>query len=541
MPNNWLLTNFEKALPAGKITRSGRHGTWHVMNYRTEDGLNGVLIMANPDARAPDIEIKLPLKGRYDIFLGCFRDYCDRLQVRLAGERCYDRLVYSYPYGKNPCFQDVFWRTVELDGSARLQIRQDASFRASVGYILARKTKRPSSVKRDYLLHVTDDGFMANWGVPRNREDASWIVEALARVGAQYVSRGYDCLCGMAAYYTRHASLQVDTANALRATSPAPIYREGFEILRDFQKARYAVPRRYYEFARQQGIQPLGYSRMAHIHAPPPWDAHGSRFYDDHPEFRCVDISGAPVCRLSIAFPEVRRAFFKLSTEQIEMGATGINNVFVRGLPMVLYERPVRERFRKVHGREMMRLPENDRRAQAVRAEFMTAFMREQREALDRAAGRHATVMVTVPSDRPVCEFFGLDIPGWIREGLIDILCPYRFGFDADYRKLDLNFFCRAVKGTNVLLLPHVRTWSDNLSQMMANALNYSRYPIDGFSVWDAGTTDPVSRACTEGLATKQGIREAIRRLKKGPHHRPIIMANQDGTLMNKYHFGWTF
>jgi hypothetical protein len=363
----------------------------------------------------------------------------------------------------------------------------------------------------------------------------------MARLGVEFLSRGCD-ICGMANYVSRHPSLQVDCEGPLLGTFPADIYHDCFRILKEFQRANYAVPRRYYEVARQHGMQPLGYSRMAHIHAPPPWQCHGSQLYDKHPEFRCVDISGAPVCRLSIAFPEVRREFIKLFTEQVEMGAAGVDLVFVRGLPMVLYEKPVRDRFRALHGIDPTRLPENDPRCQAVRTDFMTAFMREQRAALDRAAGRPATIMATVPSDRAVCGFYGLDIKTWAKERLVDILCPYRFGFDAaEHRKLDLDFYCRIVKGTGVLLMPHIRTWKDDLPTMLANALDYTRWPIDGFSVWDASTIDQQSRIAVEGLATKQGIRQAIRTLKRGPAFRPIISVGPDGALLNKYNFGWNF
>jgi len=532
-----MLTDFGKVLPPGKVSRDGRPGTWHLVDYRTRDG-SGVMIQANPDAHAPEIEIELPLQGRYEVFLGFFKNYGDRLMLRLAGARCFERLAYSYPFGDAPCFQDVFWRTVELNGTDKLQIRQDGANRAAVGYVLARKSSPSPTPKRQYLLHVTDDGW-PKWGVPLDREDASWIVEPMARLGAQYVSRGCD-IAGMAHYYTRHASLQYDCERALRLTFVHESSRRAVEILRNWQRERYAVPRRYYELARECGMEPLGYCRMAHIHAAPPYNQDFSTLYDRHPEFRCIDISGAPVCRLSIAFPEVRREFIKLFTEQVEMGAAGVNNVFVRGLPMVLYEDPVRERFRELHGGDMSDLPENDPRAQAVRAEFMTVFMREQREAMDRTAGGHATIMVTVPSNQAVCDFFGLDIRRWIRERLVDIVCPYRFGFDArDHMKLDLDFFCEAVKGSGVLLLPHIRTWADNVDAMMANALQYCRWPIDGFSVWDAKPVDPMQRRAIEGLATQEGICDAIEALKRGPKHRSIITVGSDGALLNKYSWGW--
>ena len=252
--------------------------------------------------------------------------------------------------------------------------------------------------------------------------------------------------------------------------------------------------------------------------------------------------SGDPVSRLSIAFPEVRQAFLNLFTEQIEMGAAGINNVFVRGVPLVLYEEPMRQRFRELHGGDATCLPENDARAQTVRAEFITTFMREQRVAMDRAAGGRVTIMVTVPATQAVCDFYGLDIETWIREGLIDSLCPYRFGFvSEDHLALDLDFFCERVKDSPVLLLPHVRTWKDDVKTMLANAERYAAWPIDGFSVWDGvpRMIDPVWRTAIAGLRSQVGVRAAADAIAQGPQHRQVIASGSDGALLNKYSCGW--
>ncbi|MHB0936890.1 MAG: glycoside hydrolase family 10 protein [Armatimonadota bacterium] len=546
MDYDWIFTDFT-FLPPDLAGRKAQRGRWQLVDYTTAE-FAGTLILANPGVGAPEVRIPLPLTGRYDLYLGFLVNLGDRLKVKLAGDRCYERLSVSVP-AQSGAFQDVFFRTVELTGSDVLLLKQDTGayaevgLRAAVGYILAKKAKERPDANADLLLHVTDDGWPSNWGFPEDHEDHAWLVEPQARLGAKIVSFGID-IHGMANYATRHDSLRLPAAEIAREYAGTFPYDNGAKelpIIAEEIREGFQVPELYYRRCWEQGMRPFAYCRMAHVHPPPPYDAEGSALYDAHPEYRCIDIDGTPVARLSIAFPEVRAEFLKLFTEQVEMGAEGVNNVFVRGVPMVLYEEPVRDRFRELHGEEITGVAADDPRAQAVRAEFMTAFMREQRAAL-AAAGpeRKTSVIATVPATRTACEFFGLDIPAWIREGLIDILCPYEFGFDPTPVPLELDFFCDAAKGSGVLLLPFINTWASTTEAILEKAMQYRRWPIDGLSVWDANSfVDRRRWIAYRSLGSDDAIRDALARIKVGPVHRTLITYN--GVADNRYHYGWNF
>jgi len=541
MSYDWILTDFSTVLPAEKASRAARPGIWQLADYRTDE-LTGTLIMANPDVAAPEIAITLPLQGRYEIYLGFFENFGDRLKLKLPSDRCYERLAPSQPFGTGPNFQDVYWRTLDLTGNEQILIKQDGAFRAAVGYIMAKKVAdEPLQRHGRCLLHVTDDGFPSNWGKPDDHEDESWLVEPLMHLGCNYISLGID-ICGLANYPTRHDSLRIPLQEILDNDVFAWEHAKlAVELMLECEADGYQVPKRYYELVQQQGAQALGYSRMAHIHASPPYDAMYSTLYDAHQEYRCIDISGVAVNRLSYAFPEVRQEFAKLFTEQVEMGANGVNMVFVRGLPAVLYEEPVRARFQELYGEDCMQLPENDPRAQKVRMEFVTTFMREQRKALDAAgSGRKINILVSVPATREICEFYGLDIPTWIAEGLIDILCPYKFGIDAGAADLEMDFFCQMVQGTSVLLLPYINTWRDTAESCLQTAIDLMKYPIGGFSVWDAVSCIDRSRQTVFlSLGDAEAMQAALEKIRAGATHRYLI--TQDDTLVNKYHFGWNF
>jgi len=65
----------------------------------------------------------------------------------------------------------------------------------------------------------------------------------------------------------------------------------------------------------------------------------------------------------------------------------------------------------------------------ASSADIMTDFVRQARSILDQKRGRHLTLGVRVPQQMAGCLAWGLDIPTWIRENLIDYVAPGDFGF----------------------------------------------------------------------------------------------------------------
>ncbi|NQU12437.1 hypothetical protein HQ590_16700 [bacterium] len=542
MKPDWILTDLESIVPLAARGRVSRIDAWQIMDYETET-FSGTLVMASPNGRPPPLRIPLPLTGRYDLLIGMHVDMCDRLRLKLEADRSYDRLAYDIPASAgHPGFQEVYWRTVDLDGQETLTLAKDPEYRISVGYIAARKSAAPPPAHpRRYLLHVTDDGFPANWGMPDDVEDATWMVDRLARRGVDIVSRGID-ICGMANYTTGLDAHRIPAAECLGDQFCRPIEETNFQILDRFEHEGVCVPRRYFAVARDLGIQPLGYHRMAHIRAPFPFHCYGSRFYDEHPEWRCVDIDGRPVNRLSYAFPGVRQAFYDLLTEVVQLGAAGINNVYVRGLPAVLYEDPVRRRFQEKHGQDPAKLPENHPEAQAVRADFVTEYMRGQRAALtEAAAGQPVTIMATVPADRETCAFYGLDLHAWAREGLIDILCPYAFGLDAGATPVDLDYHCDAVRDTPVKCLPFANTWRDHDAvQFLERALEWTKWPIDGFSFWDGVLRSVGFDRAMTALYSPEAMRERIAELQQSTtvHHELVML---QGVHHRRYNFGWNF
>ncbi len=65
----------------------------------------------------------------------------------------------------------------------------------------------------------------------------------------------------------------------------------------------------------------------------------------------------------------------------------------------------------------------------AQSCDIMTEFVRLARTRLNESSGRNLVLGVRVPQQLAGCLAWGLDIPTWIREGLIDFVAPGDFGF----------------------------------------------------------------------------------------------------------------
>ena len=85
----------------------------------------------------------------------------------------------------------------------------------------------------------------------------------------------------------------------------------------------------------------------------------------------------------------------------------------------------------------------------------MTDFIRRVREILDAKDGRKLILGVRVPQQLAGCLAWGLDIPTWLRKGLIDFVAPGDFGF-TDFNEKWENFTSIA-RETDCLVYPQTQ------------------------------------------------------------------------------------
>ena len=85
----------------------------------------------------------------------------------------------------------------------------------------------------------------------------------------------------------------------------------------------------------------------------------------------------------------------------------------------------------------------------------MTGFLQRIREILDRRGARQRktlTLGVMIPQRLEECHNLGFDIPTWIREGIVDYICPCDFGF-ADFNA-PYEEFSQLTRASDCMLYP---------------------------------------------------------------------------------------
>ncbi|MFP3903868.1 MAG: hypothetical protein ACLFWB_06450 [Armatimonadota bacterium] len=168
-----------------------------------------------------------------------------------------------------------------------------------------------------------------------------------------------------------------------------------------------------------------------------------SEWAASHREWHCVGKDGErDGSRMSYFFPEVRQERVDILCEAARIGCHGLVLDFCRQIPMMRYHPELVDAYMKQGNTDPRTLdvgsPEFMEWAR-FRAEYVTRFMRQLREALrevESDTGRDIPVVARVPDlglKMNVME--SCDIETWAREDLIDVICtdPFRWVGLQDY------------------------------------------------------------------------------------------------------------
>lgn len=516
MPNDLLISDLARALPREALTDvdatvfgpaapepssaagGGLRGAWRVIDYKSPTYNGRMLQTTRPDA--PPLRVPLNRSGWHAISIGLSERSWGiaGVEVRLTGdERWQPLFAFDGPMHEEP------WRFADLTGRD-LEIRYPSDWAAVPAPGQELRSARICSIRatsmapehverllaqRPRPLVYTNDGFGIFF---RATSPGAHIVgDSLAR----FAGSDFDTCCFC------HGGADV-------VNYPSRVGTRVGEGGWDFPRAGDANVKRLLDATLAMGIDPLRQAiDQAHAQGqkfwlyirPQAWMADPdldhlfrSRFFAAHPELRCVEADGAGANQLSIAYEPVCRQLNAVMAEALERGADGLTIAFVRGFPMVRYERPVCERFAQKHGGDARERPESDPALQAVWAEFVTAWLEEVRAMLDAAgpsarAGRRELSVIVGP-DAAWNARFGFDVPAWAKRGLVDVVMPYPKGCEKEGR-VEVAEYAAALRGTSVKLLPGLGSWADHrmtLAAVRRRAHAHFQQGADGLHRWDA-------------------------------------------------------
>ncbi len=510
MKDDSLITDFRCALPRSAWTDADRNvhlpiaprgkAAWRLQEYKTP--LYSGLALVTSDRRAPVLRIPLDRTGWHAVSIGIAGRYFsqDAIEVRLSGDRNWQ--VFSRP--PSPLCEEP-WQFADLTGrhlEVRFPRRTDNLLGAPrdnlfAGLCSVRLTPvRPEhlevvSSRRHRPLVQFNDGhglfFRASRGNRSVIEKAlgrfdggNWDICSFGFGGADLVNfpSAVGTLFSQDAWYTPRAGSQ-------RIQKVL-----GELIAQGIDPFRAAV-----ETVHRQGRDCWAYQR------PQSWAMDSSsdhsarsRFFSQHPEYRCVEADGEPLSKLSVAFPAVRQQLCAVLRETLERGVDGVCLAFNRGYPLARYEAAICERYRALHGGDARLLAPDDARLRAVWSEFVTQWIREIRELLDAAGpardGGRRRLAVMVGPDPAWCHRYGIDAAAWGRDRLLDDLLVYPAGEHGikDMAEADIAGFRKWIAGTDIRLLPGINSCFDHglsLREFRRRADRYYQAGADGLCSWD--------------------------------------------------------
>ena len=485
------------------------------------------------------------------MFCGEAHDQCE-FRVKLAGEDFFEPVVPSRlgcrlsPKGRlvgrpgplpgcNTTIEEFLWKAADLNGQNLVishMLSSDTAYAHLAFVRLVPMTKREvaeyaaAAPRADTkLLIAQSDGQFCYGGGAKTAEDIQQIFEPLRDTD---VGKFFLGTCGNAAGQT---FFPTEVGNLYGAGGIEFVDKNGrgtVESIRSFLSRGIVPAKVVVDHLHSMDIEVYLGFRMGSMAAIPGIWLESIPFWVEHPEWRCLDREGVTVQRLSMVYPEVRRFYLGLFEELLAFGIEGVQLIYSRRPPFVLFEEPVVEDFKNRYGIDPRGLPDDparragcyttDERLMRHWAGYLTQFMRELREMLDkhrRPDGGRLQVAANVSHDAFWNRAGGMDLETWAREGLVDILAPYTGG--SGIWQVDFEYFRRVTEGTACLFYEDVTPRCMPGRDYAKRALRAYEGGSAGIALWDFE-----GRILTKSqwhTVRRLGHREDLKRMASQPAH----------------------
>ena len=551
-PEPIYLTDLGRCLPQLALSADRRKYHWQVVPYETE-GFCGNMLIAGPETEAPLVTLPLGVSGWHSIYLGLWTNWTDGLtRVKLSGDSSFVKINRETDEGKfadNYSLDERYWKTADLSGQGLVFGQQSAGI-SQPAYIAYAKLvpladdevarlladRGEGSNKR---LICMNDGF-SDFGRfrPTSREEIWEWLEPFRDTDFQKMfwcpGAGGDVLTYPSAIGSLTGSKTKDF--------PRIHDRYIAESMQILAGAGIDTVKTVVEYGHSAGLEVHISQRMEAFQCCPPFeDYFTGDFYMQHPEWRCVDIDGREIARMSYAFPEVRELLLGVFRElATRYDIDGVNPIFNRGAPFLLYETPLVEGFRAETGLDATQLAEDDERYLRYRAGVMTEFMAELRKEMQEigaARGRPLEISAHVLNNAKTNLFYGLDVPAWVEQGLIDNLISYPWRDE----EIDVDYFAQLTSSSSVQYYPEVMPRTMPPETFRSRALQNYAAGADGLCFWD--TNGRHQRLKEWSMIRRLGHRDQLAEWDDGDGrlYRTVPLRSVGGYVLDKYPPHWAY
>jgi hypothetical protein len=457
--------------PSEAFSAVMQQGKWQLISYESDE-VSGKMAAAHSFINAPDFSIPLNLKGWYAIYLGYwdFEFACDGetvLKAKLSNAKAFrDFLASSSADTQDQTFlREVFMGCEDVTGlnlviaksnnliSRKLYFAYAKLVPLDSNQVKAIIADRADKSKRNVVATIDGSSFWHYYEVTKPEH----VLEQVELYRNSDISKVL-----WAVNYGGTTNFRSSVKGAVFAGDPVRVQMaENAVLSNDYIRGEAQMTQSLAAFdahgiipqqvaaanVHEMGLKFDIMFRLGIIGGLPPWSwlSAGDSFVNTHPQFNQVMHDGTVVAKSSYAYPEVQSFMLGIIKDAIaKIDADGINLCFVRGPHLIQFEEPVASAYKKKYGKSIFDVPADDPNVLQCRAEFMTTFVRDVRKSLDQAGkakNKKLTLSVWVwPSGKnvwlggtPMEE--GLDVKGWIKEGLLDsVIC--QSGIDPEYVRL---------------------------------------------------------------------------------------------------------
>jgi hypothetical protein len=537
-----LISDLSVCEPQSAIADHGSEGCWWKTDYELENGVKGVMLNGEPQDAPVRLSLKLNARGFYKIYIGInylFQPYKNghrnrlveldygAVSVRLSNDRGFTRVGIEkylqteagrYPEKVLPekatkehfnAIYESYWKTADLTGqdlviSAPGEPYNNPYYRqvANISYLrLVPASREDISFEERLLPDRNTKNLVVIWctGALTGHTSGQTMYHPTDRQWFEtefehFRKSDVEILCfeAMRGNLCCFRTVEGDVGTYDKSWRP-----EWLNPLEEFTKLGHEAGIKVFA-----SLRLIGGSRPYNRY-PINW----ARFFWEHPEWAKRDKEGNMCGNSSIAFEGVRKHWLKLLEEALELGIDGIQLHLNRASPFVMYEEPVVKKYMELYGVDP-RTETDDKRWKRHTASYMTQFIREIRELLDKKPGRQLSVTVAGYEEfKPGEPGDGVDTDTLASEGLVD----YVFLFDKSDARY-INYFKNLGKGRVKVyfeLMPRTQPGEQYVS--LAESL-YEK-GADGFTLWDCERR--VQRASEWAVAKHLGHKSELSELKE--------------------------